>query len=192
MSLTFGSGPFSKSPRRGAVNFPLDDVAPPHQMFWQPDERRLRAVIEDIVVLDTTRARLLHETAVVPRVYAPLEDFRRDLLVWSRTTTHCPWKGDASHLSLRGEGGVVEDLVPGSRTSPGATSSRSPTRSASRATSASTSPTRRCASRSRPRDGGQSAKWVLGRGCGSPSTITSTFSLRKATMPAIGSSCRDG
>jgi len=62
-------------------------------------------------VLDTTRARLLHETAVVPRVYAPLEDFRRDLLVWSRTTTHCPWKGDASHLSLRGEGGVVEDLV---------------------------------------------------------------------------------
>lgn len=111
MSLTFGSGPLSKSARRGDLNFPLDDISPPHQLFWQPDERRLRAVVGDVAVLDTTRARLLHESAVVPRVYAPLDDLRRDLLVWSPTSTHCPWKGDASYLSLRAGGIEVDDLV---------------------------------------------------------------------------------
>lgn len=111
VSLTFGSGPLSESPRRGDLNFPLADVSPKRQLFWQPDERRLRAIIAGVTVFDTTRARLLHETAVVPRAYAPLDDFRRDLLVWSPLTTHCPWKGDASHLSLSGEGIAVDNLV---------------------------------------------------------------------------------
>ncbi len=111
MSLTFGSGPLSASPRRGDLNFPLADIAPAHQLFWQPDGRRLRAVVGAVVVLDTTRAHLLHESAVVPRVYAPLEDFRQDLLTPTDTTSHCPYKGHASYLTLRGEGVAVEDLM---------------------------------------------------------------------------------
>lgn len=110
MSLTKGSGPFSPHPS-GHLNFPLAEVAPKHQLLFQPDPRRLRAVIGDVVVLDTTRAHLLYETAIVPRVYAPLEDFRQDLLEPTRTSTHCPFKGDASYLRLAGEGLEVDDLV---------------------------------------------------------------------------------
>jgi uncharacterized protein (DUF427 family) len=62
-------------------------------------------------VLDTTRGKLLYETGIMPRLYAPLEDF--DPAVLSRTdhTTHCPFKGDASYWSLTVNGGSRENAV---------------------------------------------------------------------------------
>jgi len=97
MSITKGSGPLSGRP--APTNYSVD--APPHRILFEPDPRRLRAYVGDRVVLDTTRARLLHETGVRPVAYAPLEDFAADVLERSATTTHCPFKGDATYWSLR-------------------------------------------------------------------------------------------
>jgi uncharacterized protein (DUF427 family) len=74
-----------------------------------PFPRRVRAEVAGEVVLDSERGRLLHETGILPRLYVPFEDVRQDLLERTETTTHCPFKGDASYWSVRAGGRVVAD-----------------------------------------------------------------------------------
>lgn len=107
MSLTLGAGPFAAS-STAALNFSLD-AAPRHQIVFQPDARRLRAVLGDTVVLDTTRAHLLHESNIGPRIYAPVEDYLASALTRTDTSTHCPFKGDASHWTVSAGGKTIED-----------------------------------------------------------------------------------
>jgi uncharacterized protein (DUF427 family) len=107
MSLTLGSGPLGREP--GAANFTVE--SPAHRLLFEPDPRRLRALVGDRVVLDTTRAHLLHETGILPVVYAPLEDFDAGVLERTATTTHCPFKGDATYFSIRAGDRLVEDAA---------------------------------------------------------------------------------
>ena len=53
------------------------------------------------VLARTTRARFLFETNLPTRYYIPPDDVERDLLVESETVTRCPYKGIATHLSLK-------------------------------------------------------------------------------------------
>lgn len=109
MSLTMGTGPFAGQPG-GSFNFALDD-APQHRIFLQDYPRRLRAVIGGRVVLDSLRGRLLHETGHMAVPYVPIDDLDADVLEPSDTTTHCPFKGDASYRSIRVGDRLVEDAV---------------------------------------------------------------------------------
>jgi uncharacterized protein (DUF427 family) len=110
MSLSLGTGPLGKAPA-GAFNFDLDGSAPPHRIYFADFLPRVRAVVDGRTVLDTTRGKLLYETGLMPRLYAPLEDF--DPAVLSRTdhATHCPFKGDASYWSLTVNGSSRENAV---------------------------------------------------------------------------------
>jgi len=55
MALTLGSGPLAPgSSSTAQLNFSLDD-APAHRLVFQPDQRRIRALVGDVVVLDTRR-----------------------------------------------------------------------------------------------------------------------------------------
>jgi uncharacterized protein (DUF427 family) len=103
MSLTQGSGPLGRG-EGNAANYTIQ--SPAHRILFQPDARRLRAFVGDTVVLDTTRAHLLHETGIRPVAYVPFEDIDAALLERSEHASHCPFKGDASYWSLR----VGEDL----------------------------------------------------------------------------------
>jgi uncharacterized protein (DUF427 family) len=109
MSLTRGSGPLGGTPADS--NYTIE--APAHRILFEPDARRLRAFVGDTLVLDTRRAHLLHETGIRPVAYAPLEDFDATLLEKSQTTSHCPFKGDASYWSLRAGDDVREDALWG-------------------------------------------------------------------------------
>ncbi len=109
MSLTLGTGPLAGRPG-GAFNFELDD-APRHRIFFEGFPRRLRAVVDGRVVLDSVRGRLLHETGLPAVPYVPLEDLDGSLLERTDTTTHCPFKGDASYWALRVGDRVVADAV---------------------------------------------------------------------------------
>jgi uncharacterized protein (DUF427 family) len=109
MSLTQGTGPLGGSP--ADANYTIE--APAHRILFQADPRRLRAFIGDTVVLDTTGAHLLHETGIAPVVYVPLEDIDAALLEPTDSSTHCPFKGDASYWSLRVGDDVRPDAVWG-------------------------------------------------------------------------------
>lgn len=110
MTLTLGSGPLapgSTSTAEWNVSFA---GAPAHRLVFQPDQRRIRAVVGGAVVLDTVQAHLLHETGGMPVLYAPLADYLDGAWAESETSTHCPFKGDAAYASLRHEHQQVQDL----------------------------------------------------------------------------------
>lgn len=108
MTLTMGRAPLGTKPG-GATNYSLE--GPAHRILVEDAPKRLRVRIAGEVVLDTARAKLLHESNLLPRLYVPLADLRADLFVDSDTTSHCPFKGDASYRSVRVGDRTVDDLV---------------------------------------------------------------------------------
>ncbi|MQA97690.1 MAG: DUF427 domain-containing protein [Streptosporangiales bacterium] len=107
MSLTLPPGPLSGTP--GDTNYRID--GPKHRLFVHDFPRRVRAVFGGATVLDTEQGKLVHETGLLPVLYAPLEDFDRSLLQPTDHTTHCPFKGDASYWSVNANGSVAENAV---------------------------------------------------------------------------------
>lgn len=108
MALTVGTGPFGGSPS-GVFNFTYD--APAHVLYADPSPRRIRAVVAGETVVETIGALMLHETGLLPVYYLPRADVRADVLADSDTTTHCPFKGDASYHHLVVGGERREDAV---------------------------------------------------------------------------------
>ncbi len=84
---------------------------PEHHVRIEPSPRRVRAVVGGETVADSTRMRLLHEARHLPVYYFPLEDIRFDLMARTGTSTHCPYKGDASYWSLAVGDRTVDDIV---------------------------------------------------------------------------------
>ncbi|HEY8582837.1 MAG TPA: DUF427 domain-containing protein [Capillimicrobium sp.] len=103
MSLTLSNGPLAAD--AALANFRID--GPAHRIHFESDPRRFRAELGGRTVLDTTRGALLHETGILPVLYAPLEDYDASLLTRSDHTTHCPFKGDASYWHV----GEVENAL---------------------------------------------------------------------------------
>ena len=97
MSLTYSSGPLSGHPPQ-TVNYRLE--GPAHKLLMQEFPRRVRAAFGGEIVLDTTRGMLLHETGLLPQLYAPLDDIRTELLESTEHHTYCPFKGTASYWSV--------------------------------------------------------------------------------------------
>lgn len=62
-------------------------------------------------MLDSERAKLLHETGILPVLYVPEEDFDAGLLKPTDHSTHCPFKGDASYHSVDAGDRVSENAV---------------------------------------------------------------------------------
>jgi uncharacterized protein (DUF427 family) len=112
MSLTQGGGPLGRT--TAATNYTID--SPAHKILFEPDARRLRAFVGDTLVLDSHRVHLLHETGIRPVAYIPLEDLDPALLERTGTTSHCPFKGDASYWSLKVGDELREDAVWGYET----------------------------------------------------------------------------
>ena len=103
MSLTLGTGPLGSKPS-GEFNFSLVG-APAHRLYFEPFPRRVRALVDDRIVLDSVRGRLLYESNIPPRLYVPLGDLDAALLEPSATSTHCPFKGEATYWDVRGIAG---------------------------------------------------------------------------------------
>ncbi|MFD0308067.1 DUF427 domain-containing protein [Streptomyces sp. NPDC127119] len=71
-----------------------------HRITVEQGTEHVRAVHNGRVLADSTRPLVLRETGLPPRYYLPPEDVHVDLLTPSDTSTHCPFKGDASYWSL--------------------------------------------------------------------------------------------
>ncbi|MDX6728994.1 MAG: hypothetical protein QOK49_3799 [Baekduia sp.] len=107
MSLTQPPGPLSGRP--GPTNYVVE--GPKHQLLLTPLPRRVRGELGGQVVIDTERAHLLHETGLRPQLYVPLDDVRAETLTRTDTSTHCPFKGDASYRTITAGGSVATDAL---------------------------------------------------------------------------------
>jgi uncharacterized protein (DUF427 family) len=73
--------------------------------------RRVCVTVDDTVVAESTRPRMLLESGLPVRWYLPREDVRTELLEPSYTTTRCPYKGIAHYWSLRVGDRYERDLI---------------------------------------------------------------------------------
>ena len=69
-----------------------------------------------ITIGESASPRLLFETGLPARYYLPKTHVRMDLLISSDLVTHCPYKGEATHWSVRAGGTVHPDLAWSYRT----------------------------------------------------------------------------
>jgi uncharacterized protein (DUF427 family) len=110
MGLTISNGPLS-SHASDEVNYRID--GPQHLLLFSEFPRRVRATFADMVVLDTTQGRLLHETGLLPVLYAPDADFDTGALRRTERSTHCPYKGDAAYWTVEAGDRTAENAVWG-------------------------------------------------------------------------------
>jgi uncharacterized protein (DUF427 family) len=73
-----------------------------HRITTRPSTRTVRVEHDGLLLAESTRAVELDETGLPTRFYLPREDVRTELLQPSATTSHCPFKGDATYLSAPG------------------------------------------------------------------------------------------
>jgi uncharacterized protein (DUF427 family) len=73
-----------------------------HRITTRPSTRHVRVEAGGQVLAESDRAVELDETGLPTRYYLPREDVRTELLTPSDTTSHCPFKGDATYLSAPG------------------------------------------------------------------------------------------
>lgn len=84
---------------------------PYHRVDCVRTSRRLRVEVAGTVLVDTTETVGVYETALEPCLYVRPEPVRRDLLIASKTTTYCPYKGTARYWSAVVGDVVVEDIA---------------------------------------------------------------------------------
>ena len=73
-----------------------------HRITTHPCTRHIRVERDGEVLAESDRAVALEETGLPTRYYLPRDDVRTDLLSPSDTTSHCPFKGDATYFSAPG------------------------------------------------------------------------------------------
>lgn len=78
-----------------------------HRITVEQGSTHVRVVRDGQVLAESRRPLLLHETGLPVRYYLPPADVRTELLTGSDTSTHCPFKGDASYWSVPGGADVV-------------------------------------------------------------------------------------
>jgi uncharacterized protein (DUF427 family) len=81
-----------------------------------PSSRHVRVEVAGVTVAESTKPTLLFETGLPVRFYLPKTDVRMDLLTRSSTSSHCPYKGEASYWSVALHDRVVEDVAWSYRT----------------------------------------------------------------------------
>jgi uncharacterized protein (DUF427 family) len=78
--------------------------------------RHVRVEVDGVTVAESTSPRLLFETGLPVRYYLPKTHVRMNLLTPSDRVTHCPYKGDAQHWSVRVGDSLHADLAWAYRT----------------------------------------------------------------------------
>ena len=74
-----------------------------HKITTRPSHKHVRVEGKDGQILAETRnATELDETGLPTRYYIPRDDVRTELLEATATTSHCPFKGDATYFSAPG------------------------------------------------------------------------------------------
>jgi uncharacterized protein (DUF427 family) len=71
---------------------------PYHRVDVHPTSRAVRVTLDGETIAESTRAKLLFETGIAPKVYVPRDDVATTLTESDKRTT-CPYKGEATYWS---------------------------------------------------------------------------------------------
>ena len=83
-----------------------------HPITIEPTKGRVRVRVNGELVADSTAALELREATLPAVQYIPIVDVVQDRLTRTDTSTHCPFKGDASYYSVTTSAGeTVKDVI---------------------------------------------------------------------------------
>lgn len=80
---------------------------PEHRIDVTPAGAHVRALLDGTVLADSQDSLLLQEGGYPPIHYFPRADIRMDLLTRTDHHTHCPFKGEATYWSAKGEANIA-------------------------------------------------------------------------------------
>jgi uncharacterized protein (DUF427 family) len=83
---------------------------PYHRVDCLRSGRSLRVEAAGVTLVDTTDTLAVYETALEPRLYVDPRAVRRELIT-SVTQTYCPYKGTATHWSVRIGDVLLDDVA---------------------------------------------------------------------------------
>ncbi|WP_299614724.1 DUF427 domain-containing protein [uncultured Tateyamaria sp.] len=91
----------------------LDDIAKPagYSIDVEPLTHPVRIWHNDILLVETTRARAMYETRLPTAIYVPREDIVVPLGPKTELQTFCPFKGTASYHDVLLDGKTIENGV---------------------------------------------------------------------------------
>ncbi|WP_421724824.1 DUF427 domain-containing protein [Bauldia sp.] len=106
--------PDGGSPRAGRI-----EPGPGQESVWdyprpprlEPVNDRIRVIVGDQAIADTTRAFRVLETSHPPAYYLPPDDIRTDLLSPARGQSFCEFKGMAEYWSLDLDGRSIQRVA---------------------------------------------------------------------------------
>ncbi|MEW9310673.1 DUF427 domain-containing protein [Labrys neptuniae] len=82
---------------------------PDHPITIAPAGKRVVVKLDDAILADSRDALILKEASLNPVYYIPRADVAMSEISPSDTSTHCPYKGDASYFSARS--GAARDIA---------------------------------------------------------------------------------
>lgn len=82
-----------------------------HPITIARNPKKVRVSIDGFVIAETSRALTLREASYPPVQYIPRSDVQADLLTATDHHTYCPYKGDASYLTIRVDGKTLENAI---------------------------------------------------------------------------------
>jgi uncharacterized protein (DUF427 family) len=84
---------------------------PAHRISIEPFDGTVTVFFSDATLASTDKALVLREGNYPPVFYIPFADVRFEFLKRSATSTHCPFKGNASYWNAKVEGEAVDDVM---------------------------------------------------------------------------------
>ena len=84
---------------------------PSHRIAVEPFDGVVTVVFSDAILASTDKALVLREADYPPVFYIPFEDIYFEFLKRSDTSTHCPFKGNASYWNASAVGEAVNDVM---------------------------------------------------------------------------------
>ena len=87
------------------------ETHPEHKLAVSPAERVVRVTFQGAVLAESANALRLDEGTYPAVYYVPQADADMNRLERTAHTTYCPFKGDASYFSIKGEKTTEENAV---------------------------------------------------------------------------------
>lgn len=84
---------------------------PGHTITVRPFDGVVTVSFSSAIIAASKNAKVLSETNHPDRFYIPFEDIYFDFLRRSETSTHCPYKGDASYWTVTAVGEAERDVM---------------------------------------------------------------------------------
>ena len=82
-----------------------------YRFTFEPESRRVNATFQGVTLADSRNAMRLEEGRLPPICYFPREDVNMDWFERSDYVSYCPFKGNATHYSLRRSDMAADNLL---------------------------------------------------------------------------------